>query len=252
MFRLISLLLVIGGAAALWFGGQKYLDEQAGGDRAAASSSVGGVLQPGFDTPSVSDAVRPERRSFTPSTSTEFQDMVTTSSASDAVVDSLRSVPIAHETPGAARFGRAFEVTLAIDGTGDTNAADALLGQGNVVEAEALISPDVRATLSGSNFEIDPVTPLIQTISPLTENIWRWKVTPLETGAQDLIIEIFALDGDRAMPVRTFRDRVEVQVSAVGQAIAVANSLSPLAVVIGGIGSLLAGLLGVFRFFRGG
>lgn len=247
MFRFISLLLVLAGAAALWFGGQKYLAEQSGGDMAAESAPVE------MAGPSLDAATPQSMTSTAPSAVREsLDDMVSTSSASDDLLSSLQAVPIAHETPSAAKFGRAFEVTVAIDGTGGDSAADALPGHGNIVEGEARVSADVRATLSGENFEIEAVTPLIQTVSPLTENIWRWKVTPLETGAQDLIIELFALDGNRAMPVRTFRDRVEVQVSTVGQAIAVANSLSPLAVVIGGIGSLLAGLLGVFRFFRGG
>ncbi|MDJ0922628.1 MAG: hypothetical protein QNI84_15980 [Henriciella sp.] len=249
MFRFISLLLVIAGAVALWYGGQKYLAEQSGGDRAAAMDSAPAEMAgPSLDSspsPSLTDSVPNAVRD-------SLNDIVSTSSASDELLESLRTVPIAHETPRQARFGRAFEVTVAIDGTGGDSAADALPGEGNIVEGEARVSADVRATLSGENFDIESVTPLIQTVSPLTENIWRWRVTPLEAGAQELVIELFALDGDRAMPVRTFRDRVEVQVSPVGQAIAVADSLSPVAVVVGGVGSLLAGLLGLFRFFRGG
>jgi hypothetical protein len=75
-------------------------------------------------------------------------------------------------------------------------------------------------------------------------------VTPLETGSHDLAIELFALHEDGAMPVRTFRDRVEVQVSRVGQIMAFASSISPLIIVIGGLGSLLGGLFGAARFFR--
>ena len=64
------------------------------------------------------------------------------------------------------------------------------------------------------------------------------------------MIELFALVEDQALPLRTFRDRVEVKVSRVGQAIAIARSVSPITVVAGGIGSLLAGLFGFVGFFR--
>ncbi|MCR9195301.1 MAG: hypothetical protein NXH88_11245, partial [Hyphomonas sp.] len=57
------------------------------------------------------------------------------------------------------------------------------------------------------------------------------------------------LDG-QALPLRTFRDEVEVNVSRIGQAIAIAKSVSPITVVAGGIGSLLAGLFGFVGFFR--
>ena len=170
--------------------------------------------------------------------------------ADQAFADSLKAVPIAHETPKQAQFGRAFEVYVALDGTGDDSAADALPGEGNVVEATARVSRSVQATLSGQNFQIEALTPLIQRVSPVTENIWRWKVTPQEVGPQDLVIELFALTEGEAMPVRTFRDKVEVRVSRIGQVVAVAQSVSPIAMVAGGIGSLLAGLLGVIRLFR--
>ncbi|MEM7458478.1 MAG: hypothetical protein AAF331_03340, partial [Pseudomonadota bacterium] len=60
----------------------------------------------------------------------------------------------------------------------------------------------------------------------------------------------FALMGEEALPLRTFRDSVQVEVSRIGQAIALAQSISPITVVAGGIGSLLAGLFGFIGFFR--
>ena len=53
-----------------------------------------------------------------------------------------------------------------------------------------------------------------------------------------------------ALPLLTFRDSFEVEVSRIGQAVALAQSISPITVVAGGIGSLLAGLFGFVGFFR--
>jgi hypothetical protein len=166
------------------------------------------------------------------------------------VMSALRTVPIAHETPSTAQFGREFTVTLAVDATGDDTAVDALSGNGNVVEGEAQISSSMTALVSGETFEVRAITPETQLISPVTENVWRWKVTPTAVGSQELVVELFANIDGQALPLRTFRDEVQVDVSRIGQVIAIAKSVSPITVVAGGIGSLLAGLFGFVGFFR--
>ena len=141
-------------------------------------------------------------------------------------------------------------MTVSLDATGDDSATDSLPGTGNIVEGEAQISDTVQALVSGEAFKVEAITPATQRISPLTENVWRWKVTPTAVGNQELVIELFALMDDEALPLRTFRDSVQVEVSRIGQAIALAQSVSPITVVAGGIGSLFAGLFGFIGFFR--
>lgn len=170
-------------------------------------------------------------------------------SSSESFIESLKTVPVAHETPASAEYKRAFDVTLAIDSTGDGNAAEALPGRGNVVETEALVSERVEARLSGANFDIKPMSPEIQSLSPLTENVWRWSVTPLSAGNHDLVFEIYAIDEDSVVPLRTFRDTVTVNVSGINRAIAFADQANPLFVLLGGLGSAIAGLIGLIRFF---
>lgn len=169
-----------------------------------------------------------------------------------SLMDQLRTVPIAHETPTQATFGRPFAVTMAINSVEDAETAtDALPGTGNVVEAEAKVSDTVRAIVAGEAFTVEAVSPETQKLSPLTENVWRWSVTPLKAGPQELVIEIYAVDEGEALPVRTFRDTVTVEVSRLGQAIAMAQEANPLIMVLAGIGSIFAGLFGAARFFRG-
>lgn len=163
--------------------------------------------------------------------------------------DTLKTVPVAHETPRSAEYKRAFDVTFAIDATGDTTAADALPGRGIIEEGEAKVSERVEVRLSGASFNIVAASPPTQTLSPLTENKWRWSVTPLTAGDHDLVFEVFAIDSDSVTPLRTFSDTVTVNVSGINRAIAFADQANPLFVLLGGLGSALAGLFGAIRFF---
>lgn len=169
--------------------------------------------------------------------------------AEPAFEDTLRTVPVAHETPRSAEYKRAFNVTFAIDATGDTTAADALPGRGVIEENEAKVSGRVEVRLSGAAFSIVAASPPVQTLSPMTENTWRWSVTPFSAGDHDLVFEVFAIDSGAVTPLRTFQDTVTVKVSGLNRAIAFADQANPLFVLLGGLGSALAGLFAAFRFF---
>ncbi len=249
MFRLFSFLLILVGTGALAFGGYQYLqsDQPEAAKSAPAPSGSIGFDAGSADQPVVASSPRTRDINMPAAGDDEFFGVA---SAESPLMSSLRTVPIAHETPSSARFGQAFTVTLALDATGDSTATDSLPGTGNVVEGEAQISSSVMALVSGQSFDIEAIAPETQLISPLTENVWRWKVTPTAVGSQELVIELFALLDGQALPLRTFRDEVQVDVSRVRQAIAIAKSVSPITVVAGGIGSLLAGLFGFVGFFR--
>ena len=190
---------------------------------------------------------------FSPEVSPEIMASAPPAAAVDATaafVYSLKTVQVAHETPATAEYKRPFEAVLAIDATGDSTAADALPGHGVIEEGTAKVSKLVEARLSGSGFAIKAMTPEQQTISPLTENTWRWSVTPLTAGSQELTFDIYAIDDGPAVPLRTFHNTVTVQVTGLNRAIAFADQANPLAVFLGGVGSVLAGLFGAVRFVR--
>lgn len=166
------------------------------------------------------------------------------------VFDTMRTVPIAYEAPERAQFARAFEVTVVVDATGDDTAADALDGTGQVIEGKAQVTDRVRVSVTGAAFDLEGQSPEIQVLSPMTENIWRWKATARQAGEQDLAVEIFALDGDDALPVRTYRGKISIEVTRLGQAIQLAQDANPIAMLLGGVGSALAGFFGFVGFFR--
>ncbi|MEM9375126.1 MAG: hypothetical protein AAGA72_02820 [Pseudomonadota bacterium] len=247
MLRFFSFLLILIGAAALAYGGYQYLQvEQDLTDESLAASAEVFEYAEG-DSAAVPPAIT---QSMSAGETETADDLFGPSFVDEEMMSALRTVPVAHETPSEAQFGRAFTVTLAMDATGDTTAADALSGTGNIVEGEARVSSTVRALVSGQAFDVEAITPDTQRVSTLTENVWRWRVTPTAVGTQELVIELFALVGEEALPLRTFRDDVDVRVSRLGQAIAIARDLSPITVVAGGIGSLLAGVFGLIGFFR--
>ena len=234
MMRLISLILILAGIGAVALGVLAWqapeavpVTESAAVETSAAPAPPPGTA-PSLDEPTFGTA----------SAATE-----------SAEVETLRRVPIAHETPTEASFGQPFDVTLAIDATGAESAIGALPGRTEAVEGTAQVGLDVRAALIGTAFEIEPLSPADQAISTLTANTCRWKVTPLANGEHDLVLEIYALRGDRALPVRTFHDEVTVKVSALRQAITMAQTANPLFMVLGGVGSVLGGAFTALRFF---
>ena len=165
-------------------------------------------------------------------------------------IERLYNVPVAYETPKAAAYRKPFDVTFAVDATGDDTAVDALPGADtNIVETSAKISDRIKANLVGSAFEIKLQSPDVQRVSLLEENVWRWHVTPIEVGQHALILELFALEDGEAIPVRTLNDKIEVSVSAFQRAVSFADHANPLFVVLGGIGSAIGGFFGFFRFF---
>lgn len=183
-----------------------------------------------------------------PPEAVDIDDPNVTAAVSESFIDKLKTVPVAHETPRSAEYKRAFDVTFAIDATGDATAVDALPGRGVVEEGTARVSDRVEVRLSGAAFSITPTSPPVQSLSPLTENTWRWSVSALSAGDHDLTFEIFAVDADEIVPLRTYRDTVTVKVSGLNRAIAFADQANPLFVLLGGLGSILAGVLGVARF----
>lgn len=277
MLRFISILLVIGGFLAAGLGVAALMERYSPSEASvpvqehspapsvanappAPADAIPDVAGPASASlpeedmnfrPMMEEAPAPEimARSMRSAPTVDIDDTNVTTAVSESFIESLKTVPVAHETPRSAEYKRPFNVTFAIDATGGDSAADALPGRGVIEEGTARVSDRVEVRLAGAGFEINSTSPAIQSLSPLTENTWRWSVTPLTTGDLDLTFEIFAIDSDEVVPLRTFRDTVTVQVSGINRAIAFADQANPLFVLLGGLGSLLAGLFGVARFF---
>ena len=288
MMRLISLILLIAGMMVAGFGVWSLLQDDAPRPVAASAPSLPAPPVPATEeaateeaapvpmargaAPDVADAgsgqsermleipgdagsrsLGPDERSaeaFPDDDDVIVQPESAAISMTDRILGQLRTVPIAFETPRNARLGRVFDVTLSIDATGAVSAAGALPGRGDVTEGEAKVSDRVMANLVGSGFDIVARSPERQTLSPLEANTWRWEVTARESGTQDLEMVVYALIDDDTLPVRTYTNTVEVDVSAMQQVITAAREANPVFMILGGLGSLLAGFFGMAKFIR--
>ncbi len=244
MLRVISVLLVLVGFVAVALGGMGMLSGET-----SRQESRGEMATPPAESAEL-PAAEARRAPPPPAPAIAGSRSIGTASMRNGPADRLREVPIAHETPDAVTLGQRFEVTLAIDATGADSAARVLPGQGNIVTGEAMVGSAARALLTGANFEIEDLSPEVQTLSGLAANTWRWRVRALAEGRHDLVLEIFAMDGSVALPVRSYRDTVTVQVTTVGRIVKTANELNPIMMLLGGIGSIVGGAFGAFRFFR--
>jgi hypothetical protein len=81
----------------------------------------------------------------------------------------------------------------------------------------ALLSNRMEASLVGQGFTIEILTPEIQAISGLAPTIWKWQVTPTESGSRSLHLSLLAhlsIEGrDTPFVIRTFDKNIEVIVT---------------------------------------
>jgi hypothetical protein len=137
----------------------------------------------------------------------------------------LQSLPlgsVAFHVPTTMHVDEAYIVHFVVSGGKTTEELQQglrqkLEGNPEVAGGQAQISPRMKATLTGHNFEIDPITPETQPVGMQSETEWRWAVTPKRGGKQSLHLTLDAivlLWGD-ATPraIRTFDNNIEVQVS---------------------------------------
>ena len=167
-------------------------------------------------------------------------------------MDALRELPIAYEVPEQAEVGRSFDVTLAIDATGDESAAEALPGFDRIIENSARLTDSVEASLSGSAFDIVLTNSARQRLSPVRESVWRWKVTPQQDGPQRLYLEIFALVGEaESVLLESFSDSISVDISPeAGESAVSANNIRTYISIIGVLISIILGLIALNAHLR--
>ncbi|MCG8442320.1 MAG: hypothetical protein MI723_10975 [Caulobacterales bacterium] len=158
--------------------------------------------------------------------------------------------PLAYNRPTAMPLERARGISLVIDASAAADLAAALDGfRGEVVESEADLAGIVSASLTGPGFAIERLAPERQRLSLIEPNRWHWSVTAMEAGERFLTLEVFAYPAETApaSPVRAYRDRIEITVGPVEQALAFARHAQPAVGVAAGVASLAFGLIGFLR-----
>lgn len=86
----------------------------------------------------------------------------------------------------------------------------------HVESARVKVSERVEARLSGSDFEIKPITPEVQPVGSASVTGWKWDVKPKSSGRHylDLILNaLISIDGQSTpKTIRTFHRKIAVEV----------------------------------------
>ena len=161
----------------------------------------------------------------------------------------LRDGTIAYRAPEPMRVGEAQRVTVRVtDGTGPPDVAG-LPGTGSPTVDPATVGPDVRAVLTGPDFDIEPVGDDNGRRSLATGGHveWAWDVRPERSGRLRLDVTLYVLvsDGSTSIEVRTYDRSVDVDVDAWREVRGWLKEWLPytgltVPVVVGGIWALLA------------
>lgn len=89
--------------------------------------------------------------------------------------------------------------------------------EGEIRRQQIRVSQIMTASLKGSGFKIETISPALQVINVEGTTEWRWEITAIEPGVQKLYLSmdaIFTLEGkDRPYTVQTLSEEIEIFVS---------------------------------------
>lgn len=147
---------------------------------------------------------------------------------------------------------RAIDISLIIDTSRQTDAADRLQGlPGTVVERDVELSDTVSAELLGAAFEIQlQTTSTRQKLSPKLANEWRWRVTPKQKGTHVLTLNVYgyAVGSVDAEPLDSYRDQITIEVEPVDEIVTWARGVQPLFAVLAALAGVGSAIFAFLRF----
>lgn len=170
--------------------------------------------------------------------------------AAGVMAEGLRAARIVYNAPQTMTLNMPVDLRLLVDASDMENLEALLEGlEGETRTGEAALTSQVSASLYGSGFDIRALKPARQVLPDDKPISWQWEVTPRREGVRTLNLEVFAHpgDGDATAGVKEFHDQIDVTVTPLSRALAIAQDAHP---VIGGAAagvSLLAAFWGFAR-----
>ena len=154
--------------------------------------------------------------------------------------------------PAKLALDKAIDISLIIDTSRQTDAADRLQGlPGTVVERDVELSDTVSAELLGAAFEIQlQTTSTRQKLSPKLANEWRWRVTPKQKGTHVLTLNVYgyAVGSVDAEPLDSYRDQITIEVEPVDEIVSWARGVQPLFAVLAALAGVGSAIFAFLRF----
>lgn len=89
--------------------------------------------------------------------------------------------------------------------------------QSNVITQPIKITPEMRARLidpTGNSFVIIPITDTIQIVevNDSTFTLWQWRVTPIKSGDQNLVLSVDMIVGDAKKSLKIYQDKIYIHI----------------------------------------
>lgn len=141
-------------------------------------------------------------------------------SSVDNEIEKMQTANIVFDTPSSMYRNKTYIINLKLDAVKDISD---LLKELSATEKESAVvkySSTMKAELISENkkaFEITPITPDTQVISSINTTSWKWDVTPLEQGEQNLHLSLTAfldIEGkEKALSIKTFDKVIEVNIA---------------------------------------
>ncbi len=166
----------------------------------------------------------------------------------EKILDGLKEAPLAYNRPDSMIRGEATEISLIID---PTKMQDPTIGlaklEGNIVKNISKISRYMSAELSSIDFNIKPAGLQQKLVTSFSPTRWTWKVVPVVAGEGKLItLDVYAHIKQNnqisdPITVRTFRDRIKVDVKVWDQILDLVKDVQPIhtfvIAILGGLGT---------------
>jgi hypothetical protein len=139
-------------------------------------------------------------------------------SAVDRIIQAMDWGNVAYNVPRSIRLGATEEIQLLLslqqslkDLQHDVTAA------GEVEGARVQVSNVMKASLSGSDFQIEVISPETQAISSTGTTEWKWEIRPKTAGEHQVhlvLSALFEVDGvSAARPIKTYDRTITIEVT---------------------------------------
>ncbi len=141
-------------------------------------------------------------------------------SSVDNEIEKMQTANIVFDTPSSMYRNKTYIINLKLDAVKDISDLFKELSGTEKESAVVKYSSTMKAELISENkkaFEITPITPDTQVISSINTTSWKWDVTPLELGEQNLHLSLTAfldIEGkEKALSIKTFDKVIEVNIA---------------------------------------
>lgn len=135
----------------------------------------------------------------------------------DRILANLPYGNIVFNTPGTMSVNRPQTIQVELSASATVDALRKRITAGGPLSSDRImISDQLDVHLTGANFLIQAMTPESQPVGTLTTSHWEWRVTPTQSGKQQLELTVNAvlrIDGvEREFSIQTYDKSIDVKV----------------------------------------